>query len=83
MRGGGGPACLRLRLPLTLDELSRVHPGIRLDHARITQLEQWVDAHYRESLTPADLADPRLIAEAHAANEALTHLLNQPIQVTP
>ena len=82
MRGGGGPACLRLRLPLTLDELGRVHQGIRLDHAQITQLEKWVDAHYRESLTPADLADPRLIAEAHAANDALMHLLSQPSQVT-
>ena len=83
MRGGGGPACLRLRLPLTLDELGRVHSGIRLDHARIAQLEQWVDAYYRESLTPADLADPRLLDEALAASEALTHLLNQPPQVTP
>ena len=76
MRGGGGPACLRLRLPLTSDELSRVHPGIRLTHDIITRLEQWVDAHYRDTLTPGELADPQLFQEATAADVALTRLLH-------
>lgn len=75
MRGGGGPACLRLRLPLSDAQLVQVHPGIRLDHARITQLEQWVDAHYRERLTPADLADPQLVAESATALTALSRLI--------
>jgi len=78
MRGGGGPACLRLRVPLTTNELSRVHPGISLTHDGITRLEEWVDAHYRESLTPAELADPQLFDEAKAADAALTALLHTP-----
>ncbi len=75
MRGGGGPACLRLRVPLTEDELGRVHPGIRLTPGRITQLEQWVDTHYREQLAPADLADPQLLDEIGRAHAALDLLL--------
>jgi succinylarginine dihydrolase len=82
MRGGGGPACLRLRVPLTDAELVRVHPGIRLTPARITALEQWVDKHYREELVPAELADPQLFAEAHQAASALARMLQIP-EMTP
>ena len=78
MRGGGGPACLRLRVPLTDAELARVHPGILLTPARIAALEQWVDAHYRERLVPADLADPQLLHEARQAAAALAQLLTVP-----
>ena len=77
MRGGGGPACLRLRVPLSAGELARVHPGIRLDEARLSALEGWVDRHYRERLTPEDLADPQLAQEALAANGALEALLEE------
>jgi succinylarginine dihydrolase len=78
MRGGGGPACLRLRVPLTDAELARVHPGILLTPGRITALEQWVDTHYREHLVPADLADPQLLREAQQAATALARLLGIP-----
>ncbi len=75
MRGGGGPACLRLRLELTPDELATVAPGIRLDPVRITALESWVDAHYRSELRPADLADPALVGESQAAALTLAALI--------
>lgn len=73
MRGGGGPACLRLRVPLDEAALAHVDPAYRLDAARIDLLGEWVDAHYRETITPADLADPRLARESEAALEALTN----------
>ncbi len=75
MRGGGGPACLRLRVPLTDAELAQVHPAIRLDAAAIARLDAWVCAHYREELRPADLADPQLAREALAALHALEGVL--------
>ena len=75
MAGGGGPACLRLRLPLTQDELATLAPGVRLDAARLQRLEAWVDHHYRETLAPADLADPALLRETQEALDALTQLL--------
>ena len=76
MRGGGGPACLRLRLTLTDAELAAIDPAIRLTPERITRLEAWVDRHYRDVLSPDDLADPRLAQEAAAALAAWDNLWN-------
>lgn len=75
MAGGGGPACLRLRLPLTPDELATLAPGVRLDAARLQRLEAWVDQYYRETLTSADLANPALLRETQEALDALTQIL--------
>lgn len=75
MQNGGGPACLRLRVPLTAVELAAVHPGVRLNDAKVDALEHWVRRHYRETLTPADLAEVALAEEAAAAHAALWELL--------
>ncbi len=87
MAGGGGPACLRLRLPLTPRELATLAPGVRLDEANLQRLEAWVDQHYRDELTPEDLADPMLLRETQEALDALTQLLDlgaiYPFQFTP
>ena len=71
MMGGGGPACLRLRLPIAPTAL---HPALVLDENRIQALEAWVDTYYRDHLTPEDLADPLLWEEADRALEALGRL---------
>lgn len=75
MRNGGGPACLRLRVPLTEAELAAVTPGCLWSPARHEALERWVRHHYREELRPGDLADPRLLREGRDALDALTRLL--------
>jgi succinylarginine dihydrolase len=75
MAGGGGPACLRLRLPLTPGELATLAPGVLLEEAKLQQLEAWVDQYYRDALAPADLADPLLLRETQEALETLTQLL--------
>lgn len=75
MANGGGPACLRLRLPLPAGSLTRLAPGMLLDEARIVALERWVDHHYREHLTWADLADPALLDEWTEAEAALQRLM--------
>ncbi len=77
MRNGGGPACLRLRVPLTVSEASAMRQGFVLDDddALAARLEAWASAHYRDRLAPDDLADPALIDESHAALDALTGLL--------
>ncbi len=78
MANGGGPACLRLRVPLTATEHAQLPAGVRLDHARIAALEAWVDQNYRERLLPGDLADPALLDEGERALSALARLLADP-----
>lgn len=72
---GGGPACLRLRVVLTEDELKALHPNILLNEQLYRQLVSWVELHYRDKLTPADLADPQLLEESREALDELTQLL--------
>ncbi len=75
MANGGGPACLRLRLPLTKAELAAVNPRQRLTPDLHTALTDWVERRYRNRLAPADLADPALIEETRAALDELSRIL--------
>jgi len=75
MRNGGGPACLRLRAPLTGAEQAALGGRVVLDDALATDLEGWVDRHYRDRMTVADLADPLLLVEVRAALDELSQLL--------
>ena len=75
MRNGGGPACLRLRVVLTEDELAALPAGVRLTDATYTALVAWVKKHYRDRLTQRDLADPSLLEESRRALDELTGLL--------
>jgi succinylarginine dihydrolase len=67
MANGGGPACLRLRVPLNDRERAAVHPGVWLTPSRHAELEAWVRRWYREELAPSDLGDPALADEARSA----------------
>jgi len=76
MRNGGGPACLRLRVVLTEPELAATNPAQRFDAALHDQLIAWAGSHYRDRLSPADLADPQLLVESRAALDELTAILD-------
>lgn len=78
MANGGGPACLRLRLPLDADQRAALPAGLRLTPARLVALAAWIEAHYRTDLHVSDLADPTLIDEHAAALTALAPLLDLP-----
>ncbi|WP_164100892.1 N-succinylarginine dihydrolase [Candidatus Laterigemmans baculatus] len=75
MWNGGGPACLRLRVPLSQEDLARVHPGVLWSARLGERLRECVTAHYREQLTAADLRDPAFAREAHAATAAVRKIL--------
>ena len=75
MRNGGGPACLRLRVVLTGEELAATAPGVLCDEALMGRLETWVAAHYRDRLAPQDLGDPALLDEGRRALDELTGIL--------
>ena len=76
MRNGGGPACLRLRIALNERELAQVNPSFVFSDELFATLNSWVDKHYREELSPADLADPSLLFESKAALDELTQILD-------
>jgi succinylarginine dihydrolase len=78
MRNGGGPACLRLRAPLTPAERNAIRANVFVDDALADTLEAWVVRHYRDRLAPADLADPALLDETRRALDELTRLLRLP-----
>jgi succinylarginine dihydrolase len=78
MRNGGGPACLRLRVPLTAAERAALRANVVLDDALDAALEAWIRRHYRDRLAPGDLRDPALLDETRRALDELTQLLRLP-----
>lgn len=76
MQNGGGPACLRLRVPLSDTELNALAPGTLLSTSLANQLRDWVTQWYPEDLHTAELADPALLRSVRDALQALTDLLN-------
>jgi succinylarginine dihydrolase len=75
MQGGGGPACLRLRVVLTAQEEAAVAPGVRFSPALHESLVAWVERHYRSELRLADLRDLAFVRECREALEALCGVL--------
>jgi succinylarginine dihydrolase len=78
MENGGGPACLRLRVPLTARERATIGARVFLDEALATDLEDWIRRNYRDRLAPADLSDPALLEESRRALDELTRILRLP-----
>jgi succinylarginine dihydrolase len=75
MNNGGGPACLRLRVPLTDEERSLVTARVFMDEALYRELRAWAGRHYRDRITLADLADPALLNEVRTALDELSAIL--------
>ena len=75
MENGGGPACLRLRIVLTDDEIRSINRFTLFDDDLFQRLNAWIDRHYRDQLHEADLGDPLLLDESRAALDELTQLL--------
>ena len=71
MRNGGGPACLRLRVPADGAAQAGIDPRFILDAARWEALAKVVEAYWPETITPADLTSPDLWAQAREAHAAL------------
>lgn len=76
MKNGGGPACLRLRVVLSDQEMAAMNPCVLLNDHRHRQLCDWVNKHYRDRFSTKDLADPKLLIETRTALDELTRILN-------
>jgi succinylarginine dihydrolase len=75
MHNGGGPACLRLRVPLEEEERVKMRANVIFTPELEASLLAWVDARYRDRLLPKDLGDPALARETMTALDELTTLL--------
>lgn len=76
MCNGGGPACLRLRVPLEAEALAAVDPRFLVDERKLDRLERLVESHWPEAIAPADLANPGLWQQCAAAHAALLATLS-------
>jgi succinylarginine dihydrolase len=75
MSNGGGPACLRLRVVLSEDQIARCSAGVFLTDALYLKLKTWVEKHYREELPAEAIFDPALWNEGKTALDELTQIL--------
>ncbi|MGN3973599.1 N-succinylarginine dihydrolase [Tsuneonella sp. SYSU-LHT278] len=73
MANGGGPACLRLRVvadPTTIDQ------RFLLDEAKADRIEEVLTRHWPETINPADLGQPDLVADVVMARTRLLETLD-------
>ena len=76
MRNGGGPACLRLRVPMTEAQQAGVTGQIWMTESLYPQMRHWVETFYRDQLAVQDLRDPDIITENQQALDELTQILH-------
>ena len=79
MSNGGGPACLRLRVPVLENQLPGVAPAVFWSDQLAEALRELISQRYPETLTTSDLMDPAFAEEALETVRRIRGLL----QLTP
>jgi succinylarginine dihydrolase len=75
MRNGGGPACLRLRVPVDADAHSAIDQRFLLDDAAADAIRGVVERYWPREIAPDDLCHPDLWAQCVTARHALAQAL--------
>ena len=75
MQNGGGPACLRLRVVLSDEQIAKISANVFLTDALHAELKAWIERNYRDEIKSDDLADVKLLEESRRALEELTKIL--------
>lgn len=78
MRNGGGPACLRLRVTLTRQELDAVNPRFLFTEELYHSLKACVRQHYPSKIMPGDLGDFDLFKQSKKALQAVYQIFDIP-----
>jgi succinylarginine dihydrolase len=73
---GGGPACLRLRVPMSNEEFSHLHQGVIFTDGLYTDLKKWIHKYYVGNLIYDDLFVPSFIVRCRDALDSLTSILD-------
>jgi succinylarginine dihydrolase len=75
MQNGGGPACLRLAVPLESEEKKLINNKNILTENLYSDLKLWIIKHYRKEISPNDLRDINLMYESFSALDELTNIM--------
>ncbi len=76
MANGGGPACLRLRIPVDVETLSNMNPALRMSERLADRLCEAIERWYPDRVEPHDLVDTDFIAAARRAVAELNRVTN-------
>ncbi|WP_417732132.1 N-succinylarginine dihydrolase [Rosistilla oblonga] len=76
MNNGGGPACLRLRVPIDDGQLEKIPASLIWSPQLDDRLRAWVISHYPTKLTLDDLGDFDRIEQTQQAMRELSSILN-------
>ncbi|MFW0777604.1 MAG: N-succinylarginine dihydrolase [Rickettsiales bacterium] len=81
MNNGGGPACLRLRVPMNESQITaiRSNVGVIADDELLVALEKIIENQYPSELEAHTLADPRLGDISRAALSQLAGVMKLPL----
>ncbi|MEQ1827530.1 MAG: N-succinylarginine dihydrolase [Pirellula sp.] len=71
MANGGGPACLRLRIPLHREQIAAMGDEFRINEAFAERLREAIEKWYPESLSIEDLNRLEFAEHVHRAVDAL------------
>jgi succinylarginine dihydrolase len=75
MMNGGGPACLRFKAVVNIDELDKINKKFLLSPEKLINLRALVSKHFRDRINPDDLLDIKLMEESYLFLDELTQLL--------
>lgn len=81
MRNGGGPACLRLRIPITPDEIQMLKGNIILNDKSHKELKAVIENKYPEVFEIKDLADMSFCRHLYEINESICSILELPVSL--
>lgn len=76
MLNGGGPACLRLRLVLSEEDIKNSKQDIFYSEALYKKLKKSIETYYPDKLSFSDLADEKLLEQIDEAYRDLNGIFN-------
>jgi len=75
MRNGGGPACLRLRVVLTEEQLRGLRGNVLLTEGLYERLRETIARTYPDAVSVADLSNMPFVRKCQAATEQVYEVL--------
>jgi succinylarginine dihydrolase len=75
MRNGGGPACLRLRVVLTGEQMRGLHGNVLLTDDLYEKLQRTIQRTYPDAVAFSDLSDRRFLEKCRTATQQIYAVL--------